>query len=189
LKTKIGKIILIVILFVWLFVIFSFSRMSGSESNQKSKGTIDKVLTQAANITNKLNITDVNTESAKKIPIIEQLNTPLRKCMHAGIYFVLSILMFIVLKSFDVKTWKAFLVSVILAFFYACSDEYHQTLVEGRTGQFSDVIIDMIVGFLGAFFATIVLFIKNKLANIKQQKKLKKKMKNLFEINNKRSEA
>jgi VanZ family protein len=33
---------------------------------------------------------------------------------------------------------------VLLAFAYACSDEYHQTFVDGRTGTVRDVGIDTI---------------------------------------------
>lgn len=35
------------------------------------------------------------------------------------------------------------LVALLLSFLYACSDEYHQTIVVGITGEFDDVLIDI----------------------------------------------
>ena len=39
---------------------------------------------------------------------------------------------------------------IIICFIYAGSDEYHQTFVDGRTGQFSDVLIDTAGSIVGA---------------------------------------
>ncbi len=49
----------------------------------------------------------------------------------------------------------ALMFSPIFCFLYACSDEIHQVYVPGRTGQFSDVLIDM----AGVLAALIVLFL------------------------------
>lgn len=149
-KEKIIKILGIIFVCIWLIVIFIFSAMSGNSSNGKSKKTINKALTEAATITNDLNITNVNTQSNKKIRIIEKLNEPLRKCMHASVYFILSIILNVILKVYKVSRKRAFILAIIISFIYACTDEYHQTFVPGRTGCFTDVLIDTFGAFLGA---------------------------------------
>ena len=40
------------------------------------------------------------------------------------------------------------LISIIFCFIFALTDEYHQSLVPGRTSVFTDVIIDTIGGIL-----------------------------------------
>lgn len=155
--------ILTIIFIIWLIVIFIFSSMSGNESNGKSKKTINKALTEAATITNDLNITDVNTQSTKKIKIIEKLNAPLRKCMHASVYFVLSIIISFVLKMYKINNKKAFILAIVISFLYACTDEFHQIFVAGRTGCFSDVLIDTCGAFLGTTFFYILVKLKKKI--------------------------
>lgn len=46
--------------------------------------------------------------------------------------------------------------SLMLSFLYACSDEFHQTFVPGRAGQFTDVLIDMAGALIG--ITVFVLF-------------------------------
>ena len=118
---------------IWMIVIFSLSAMDGLESNTKSKGTINTAITKAAEVSNNLGVTAVNTESPKKLPIIDKLNTVLRKGMHASVYFVLYILVFNALKASNISNKKAYIIAILFVFLYACTDEYHQTFVAGRT--------------------------------------------------------
>lgn len=69
----------------------------------------------------------------------------LRKYAHMAEYALLaffSVHFFLELLLESVPAY-ALLCSFIFSFLYACSDEYHQTFVPGRAGQFSDVLIDM----------------------------------------------
>lgn len=122
-----------ILVIIWMIVIFSLSAMDGLESNTKSKGTINTAITKAAEVSNNLGVTDVNTESPKKFPIIEKLNAILRKGMHASVYFVLYILVFNALKQSNISNKKAYIIAILFVFLYACTDEYHQTFVDGRT--------------------------------------------------------
>ena len=103
---------------------------------------------------------------------VEKLNMPLRKCIHASVYFVLSILIFNCLKITKIKNWKISVSSVILSFAYACTDEIHQIFVSGRTGQWIDVLIDTFGAILGVIVINIIFKIihrakeKNLLAKI-----------------------
>ena len=46
-------------------------------------------------------------------------------------------------------------ISSPICFIYSLTDEYHQLFINGRTGQFSDCLIDT----LGAIIGMIILYI------------------------------
>lgn len=137
---------------IWAGLIFFMSSMDTNESNVKSKSTINEIVEKTVEATNDLGITDKHPSKNKMDQIIEKLNPPLRKVAHASEYFILTILILIALKNSGIVGKKIFILALILCFLYACSDEYHQTFVIGRTGQFSDVLIDTI----GSFTASIL---------------------------------
>lgn len=103
--------------------------------------------------------------------LIERLNKPLRKCMHASEYFVLSILIYNFLKNLKISGWKTVIISIGISFLYACTDEFHQLFVAGRTSQFTDVLIDTLGAIIGIAMVIIGIKISKK---IKQQKSTKK---------------
>ena len=53
------------------------------------------------------------------------------------------------LQSLGISRKKIFSLAIIFCFIYACSDEYHQSFVNGRTAQFSDSLIDVFGGLVG----------------------------------------
>lgn len=76
-----------------------------------------------------------------------------RKAAHFLEYAVLSVLFYrAVRRTTMVSKTKALFLSFFLTIFYAATDEYHQTFVNGRTGKFSDIGIDAIGVFSGTFF-------------------------------------
>ena len=109
---------------------------------------------------------DANTtqiqQNQKEEQLIEKLNKPLRKCMHASVYFVLSILIFNCLKTFKISGWKTVIIPIGIAFLYACTDEFHQLFVVGRTSQFTDVLIDTSGAIIGAIIFSILMAIISK---------------------------
>lgn len=74
------------------------------------------------------------------------------KTLHLIEYMILYLLLF---RAFNKTTKfslkKKFISSFFLAFFYAASDEFHQTFVPTREGRIRDVIIDTI-GIILAYF-------------------------------------
>ncbi len=98
-----------------------------------------------------------NDSKKKTIQIVEKLNVPIRKCAHASIYFVLSILVMIFMTQVkNKKIWYLNIITILICFIYACTDEYHQTFVIGRTGKISDVLIDMIGVILGCLLFNLL---------------------------------
>lgn len=154
------------IVLTWMGFIFYLSSMTTTESNSKSKGTINKIIETTVETTNNIGITDKHPSAKKKQSVTDFLNKPLRKCAHASVYFVLSILILHALLVSHYKFRKKYLLTtiltVLLCFFYAITDEYHQTFVIGRTGQFSDVLIDTAGSVLGVMIYSIWINIKKK---------------------------
>ena len=110
----------------------------------------------------------------KEEQLIEKLNKPLRKCMHASVYFVLSILIFNCLKTFKISGWKTVIIPIGIAFLYACTDEFHQLFIDGRTSQFTDVLIDTFGAILGVAMINVAIRIIGKIRQPKSTKKFQK---------------
>lgn len=153
-KTKI--IILLIILIIWMLLIFKLSGMNSNNSNGHSRDFISIFIEDALDLTNNYGITNSHPSSNKIQKASYLINPPLRKVMHATVYFVLSFFMMTLLSIiFDHKHYiKTILIVLITCFLFAASDEFHQLFVNGRTGQFIDVIIDTLGSIIGIIFYT-----------------------------------
>jgi len=87
----------------------------------------------------------------------------LRKIAHILEYAILTFLLFRAGISAGWQIKKAIFFSIIIAFLYALSDEYHQTFVFGRKGRLKDVGFDSI----GILITGLVWYYKNIKLNIK----------------------
>ena len=131
------KILLTITIIAWILIIYFLSSNNYFTTNNLSYATADTIIT----ITNKLNITNISPDE-REFAIIK-MNYPLRKIAHVIEYFILSVLIYNILKYIR-KGKNNYLLTFIICFIFALADEYHQTLISGRTGQFSDCLIDMI---------------------------------------------
>ena len=183
------KTINIALILICMSIIFIFSSMPSDESNGKSKAAIKETIeilnqtsvskqneslsqTESGNTEKGTEtIKENNAQNQNEEQLIEKLNKPLRKCMHATEYLILSILILNWLRNYDIKKWKAIVVSVITSFLYACTDEFHQLFVAGRTSQFTDVLIDTSGAIIGAIIFSILMAI---IPNSKFTKKFQK---------------
>ncbi len=136
--------------------------MSGNESNEKSMATINNVIDTTLEVTNDSGITDKHPSEKKMNSVIEKLNRPLRKCMHASVYFILAILVFLSFKSFKINGWKLYVFPILICFIYACTDEFHQSFVSGRTSEFTDVLIDTAGAVVGIIVVNLLFKIFHK---------------------------
>ena len=160
---------------IWMGVIFYLSNMNTTESNTKSKNTITEVIEKTVSTTNKAGITNKHPSEKKKQLVTELLNKPLRKGAHASVYFILSILLLhailVTNKNKHKNLLVSFLITLLICFLYACSDEYHQTYIKGRTGQFSDVLIDTSGSFVGASISSLSYILVRKRKRKKKEKR------------------
>lgn len=79
-----------------------------------------------------------------------------RKGAHMFLYCVLAILFFGSIYNGD-NILKSVFIALLLSFLYACSDEYHQTFIVGRSGQFDDVLIDFSGSLIGVLIVSLIV--------------------------------
>ncbi|MGL4253189.1 MAG: VanZ family protein [Fusobacteriaceae bacterium] len=122
-----------------MVVIFLFSHSSGEDSSKQS-GIIVALLAYLP-----ISI-DIDGENMMLVSMI------VRKSAHMTEYFILTLS--IVRYLFSIEKNSPYLWSGLLAFFYACSDEFHQTFIPGRAGLFTDVLVDsvgIVAGLMGVY--------------------------------------
>ena len=147
-------IILLLIAIIWMVCIYKLSGMTSKNSNGKSTGIISIFIEDALEITNDYGITDSHPNDSKIDKASELINAPLRKVIHASVYFVLAFFIITFLNVlFDHKYYIiSMIMTILICIAFAASDEIHQTFVNGRTGQFLDVAIDTAGAFVGILF-------------------------------------
>lgn len=136
-----------ILLVIWMIFIFYMSAQPADISNSQS-GFVIKLL-QSIGI----------DSSGNNIGL---LTTIVRKGAHFSEYAILGLLSYNVMKNYFTKK-RARIVAVLIVFFYACSDEFHQLFVSGRAGKITDVIIDT----SGGIFSVLIIWminLKNKLS-------------------------
>ena len=149
------------------------NEISQNTQSQNQAETITNPETKDANTT-QIQQNQAKQKDLKEEQLIEKLNKPLRKCMHASVYFVLSILIFNCLKTFKISGWKTVIIPIGIAFLYACTDEFHQLFIDGRTSQFTDVLIDTFGAILGIAMINVAIRIIGKIKQLKSTKKFQK---------------
>jgi len=85
---------------------------------------------------------------------IEDFHYLFRKCAHLTEFGVLAVLLWRVFRHAGTTvvrrwSWSQTGRALALVSLYAASDEFHQSFVPGRTGQFSDVVVDTLGGAIG----------------------------------------
>lgn len=155
-KLSFKKVFLWFLVLSWMSVIFYFSHMNTTESNKKSLSAVEQIIDTTDKLDNNKQDEQSNTdltleeqyqkqqyEKYQRKQLIHYLNYPIRKLAHMFIYFVLACITFIALKN-TTKIKKLGITTIIICFIYACTDEFHQMFISGRTGNFLDVIIDVV---------------------------------------------
>lgn len=145
------KVVKICFLVLWMALIFSFSNQQDVESSKISDGFIDRTVVKIYKVFNK------NITKEKESEIIEKYTYPIRKLAHYTLYFILGILSFLVVKDYSINK-KLIIYSLLICFLYACSDEFHQLFIIGRSARVLDVMIDT----FGSFCSISILYIFNK---------------------------
>lgn len=121
-------------------IIFAFSEQDGKESSSVSR----KVSVACVNTVNKM--TKQSWSEKDKLEITDSVEPFVRKLAHFSEYALLGLLICILLSQWIRKQLRF---SMLWIFLSACADEFHQTFVPGRDGNFLDVLIDSSGGLLG----------------------------------------
>ena len=143
---RIVKIILIVFTLFVMGFIFYMSAMNADDSTELSTSV-------------GYTVGEIVVPNFDQLPVEEQtafalkIQHPLRKLAHftefaaLGFLFLLDVRIFFGLEGF-----KSFIVSIASGLLYAGSDELHQRLISGRSGELLDVMIDC----SGVVFGTLI---------------------------------
>ncbi len=130
-------------LFIWMLIIFLFSHQPKTESEEYSRLAI--WILQMLGI----DLTDIAKGNATFI---------VRKAAHITEYFILCLLALNLTKD----KWESpvfYYIAIVFSVLYACSDEFHQTFIQGRVGCIQDVGVDSV----GVLLAALLFFVIKKL--------------------------
>ena len=157
-KLYIKRGILILLILINCLVIFGFSSQKAEESSNTSSKIVDAIVDTLYR-----NKKIVNQEVQM---LKENITTLVRKGAHFSIYTCLGILTFLYIGTYPINLKKRFLYTILFCIAYACSDEFHQMFVEGRSGEIRDICIDT----CGALFGTVIVIAISKFVNLIKKK-------------------
>lgn len=155
-KKKVIIAILFIFVILWCIGIYLLSDMNTDNSNGKSLSFISIFIEDTLKITNEFDITSSNPSHEKLLRASILLNKPLRKVAHASVYFVLGFIILLIINLIldNKKYFISLFITISITITLAILDEYHQTMVAGRTGAVLDVVIDNIGAIVGCLFYT-----------------------------------
>lgn len=153
------RYILIICIIVLCCKIFSFSSQDGGVSAGTSRQFTEIVL--------KILGLECNDRT------IEIINPVIRKVAHFSVYMLLGALTMLTCETFKWQRAYKFDFSIMFAFVFACSDELHQRLVPGRSGELADVCLDTVGAMLGVLIVLAIALICQKIKNKKETKQKK----------------
>ncbi|MCR5595159.1 MAG: VanZ family protein [Lachnospiraceae bacterium] len=158
------RIVAAILAVAWMMRIFSYSSDNADSSMQVSR-SFSYDLVKSAN-----DILKMGWDEDRVYGVSKAIEKTVRKTAHMCEYAVLGFLTGIACDAWRylgtkrspkyIRTAVAFLICLV----YACSDEFHQTFVDGRSGEIRDVCID-ISGVLIALLlgcAVVLLIVKHK---------------------------
>ena len=149
------RYLLMICIVIVCCTIFRFSSEQSTESSRTSVG-VTKFIVSIIWQDNP----EVNTDT-----LINTIHPIIRKVAHFSIYLLLGTLVMCCAQTFKGCKEYKFDASVMLCFFYACTDEFHQLFVPGRSGEFTDVCLDTVGATFGILLVMIIVWIVEKIKN------------------------
>lgn len=150
-KKNINIMIINLILIIgWMMFIFYMSDQPASISSSQSGDFKEMIIN-----------TPIIGDIAKPTLTSQIGEFVIRKSAHMFLYFVLSILIFNIVYKIKYNNnkssiLKSALISLLIVFLYACTDEIHQLFIPGRSGEFRDVMVDTFGGLIGLILMGII---------------------------------
>lgn len=134
---------------LWYRVIWNFSAQPASISGDLSDRLLWRLLTLFSPAFS-AGETSVQTAAVELLSFFE------RKAAHMFLYFVLILLLRLALAPLVRGLKRQMALSAVLCAVLAALDEYHQTMVPGRSGQVRDVLIDLSGAALALALAALI---------------------------------
>ena len=139
-----------------MYIIFQFSSATGVESAKASGDVCFKIVSEADTLL------DLNLSYDKKINYAQKIEYPVRKLAHFSEYALLAATVALPLYVYGMRGIPLMLVAGAVCVGFACTDEYHQSFVSGRSPAKKDVMIDSAGAFCGIIVTRILGFIGRK---------------------------
>ena len=133
---KIIRVILLILIIAWAFLVFNMSQQQGGESSGLSK-----------------KITAIFFKTEEQIEKIEPI---IRKLAHFSEYALGGTLFISLFLTYEWTHKKQMIISILLGVWYAILDEIHQVFVPGRNGNIIDVGIDSLGIIFGVCFIMLL---------------------------------
>lgn len=138
-----------------MIAIFIFSSKTADQSSATSDPITEFVINIYESIAGPYN-EDVRNEK------FEMFSMLVRKTAHMSEYALLAISLSFHFYIMGYWYKKMMLLSILVSFLYACTDEFHQLFIDGRGGRFVDVLIDTSGAFLGAMLFIVFVSVYKK---------------------------
>ena len=145
-----------------LFLIFGFSAQDGESSGSLSFQVSLFLVRLFSPLIPTMQSEDILIEYA------EEIHLYVRKAAHMTEYFLLALSLQLPLTAWlsKVLNWKKRIVTgAVVTVLLAALDEFHQSFVPGRSGNFIDVCIDSIGILSATILLCVISFSKRKRAN------------------------
>lgn len=133
-----------------MYMIFSFSAQDGTTSAQLSYKVSYKIVETGGKILG------ADFEPWEIENLANRFHGPVRKLAHMTEYFALAVSVAFPLYVYGLRGILLMIVAGLFCVGFACADEYHQSMVAGRSPSERDVAIDSIGIFFGIIFTRIV---------------------------------
>lgn len=138
---------------MWMALIYYFSSQVADASDELSSGLLDVLL----------RIINYILPSNQLNPM--NFHRFIRKSAHFSVYLILGILVLNALRRSRITGIKSAIIGIIICVLYAISDEMHQLMVPGRSGEIMDVLIDSIGVNIGIWTYMLISHIKHHKSN------------------------
>ena len=153
-KNYIVRPVFLIFAVIWMIIVFKFSSQPADTSQNTSLNLTKRIV----------NVFFNNKSSTEKEQITDKLDPYIRKLAHFTLYAIGGILIANYINTYNIKDKNKIIYSICIGATYACTDEFHQLFVEGRSGQLTDVLIDSLGVATGVciFLCVITIFKKLK---------------------------
>lgn len=135
--------------FIVMYIIFSFSSQTGTESGSLSHKISYEFISVADKVLNK------NLSENTKQQYAQKIEHPVRKLAHMTEYAILALCISFPLYVYGVRGFLLFLFAGLFCVAFACTDEFHQSFVAGRGPSKKDVLIDSTGALIGILVVQI----------------------------------
>ena len=139
----------------WMIFIFCMSNQVAEQSGEISKTTTQILFERFFS-----GFDELTEEQQTKLVLDAEY--AVRKAAHISEYFILSALVITALLFNRLNPLKRSITAVSISIINAATDEFHQLFVLGRSGKFTDVLVDSIGIITAAALYLLITYIVKK---------------------------